>query len=1152
VTLELQSNQQILIIGGGVAGITAALDLADQGHLVHLVERDPSIGGRMAQLDKTFPTLDCSICILAPKMVDVSRHPNINLLTYAEVEEVQPIDNGASFRVKILKKPRYVDPEKCTGCQICFEKCPIKVPSEFDEKMGDRKAIYIPFPQAVPAVATIDQHHCLYFTKGICQVCKKVCPADAINFDQKPEELSSEVSSIIVATGFELLDPATLPQYGYGKFQDVITSLQFERLLCASGPTNGEVLRPTDKTKPKQIVFIQCVGSRNENVKPYCSQICCMYATKEAITTKEHDPEIDITVLYNDLKAAGKNHEDLIRRAEEEFNIKYVKGLPGEILYDSKGNKLIVRYVDTSSGQVETRKADLVVLCPAIVPRKGSEKLAKILGIDRTQHGFFKSLDQINPVQTFVPGIYLCGMCQEPKDISMTVVQACGASALAASRAKVVEAIRGREEVIEREIGREPRIGVFVCRCGINIGSVVDVPDVVEYARKLPYVVFAEEQMFSCSKDSQVRIKEAINDYDLNRIVVASCTPRTHEPLFRETCEEAGLNPYLFEMVNIREQVSWVHPHKPEAATGKAKELVRMGIARGRLLKPLKRMEVDVTPVVMVIGAGISGLTAAKAIADNGFEVLLVEGREKIGGRLREWYKLPFEKLEASEVLTPIMEAVNNHEKIGILTSTEVVEVCGSIGDFEVKAVREGKEKSFKVGAIVVATGSEELKPKGLYGYGVYPNVQTISEYRKLLDKNVPKDEGDVAFILCAGAREQEGRTYCSAVCCPEAIDCALKLKEKSPETNVWILYRDIRMPFDTEEQYKKAREQGITFLRYELSDLPSVKKLGKEDRLSVTVYETTIGSRLKLDVNKVVLATPQIPLESNADVSTMLKVPLDQNGFFLEAHPKLRPVDFATDGIYLCGGAHSPMDMDERVSQGLAASSRVLINLMKGRIFTEPITAEVDPSLCIGCANCEAVCNYGAIEIINHVSHANPILCKGCGVCAVECPAQAITMNHFTDDQIRVMIEEALKEVAEEELKILAFFCNWCAYAGVDTAGVSRFRYPTPVRIIRLMCTGRVEPLHILKAFELGADGVLVGGCYIKNCHYVSGNLRAEKRVEALRKQLKEIGINPERLKIEWFSAGEGKKIAEYLDAFTKKVHELGPNLIKMLQVKK
>jgi len=1142
-------TQQILVIGGGIAGITSALDLADQGHIVHLVEREPSIGGRMAQLDKTFPTLDCSICILAPKMVEVSRHPNINLITYAEVEEVKPLNYGNYFRVKIKQKPRYVDAEKCTGCQICIEKCPVKVASEFDENLTTRKAIYIPFPQAVPAVASIDPAHCLYFTKNVCRVCQKFCPAHAVDFTQKSKILELEVASIIVATGFELLDPSILPNYGYGKFSDVITSLQFERLLCASGPTNGEVLRPSDNKKPKEIVFIQCVGSRNENVKPYCSQVCCMYATKEAITAKEHHPEVEITILYNDLKAMGKNHEALINRAKGEFKINYVKGLPGEVLLDSKDKKLTVRYSDMSSGEVQTSKADLVVLCPAIIPSEGSKALHSVLGIDVDEWGFFKSSSKLHTVESKVPGIYLCGVCQDPKDISSSVVQASGAASLAASRAEVIKVIDTGLNDVGKKILSEPRIGVFVCSCGINIGSVVDVPAVTDYARNLPNVVFSSEQMFTCSQDSQEIIKEAIDEQNLNRVVVASCTPRTHEPLFRKTCEEAGLNPYLFEMVNIREHDSWVHPQTPDLATEKAKELVRMGVARARLLRPLAKMEIDVKPTALVIGAGVSGLVAAKTIADNGFKVKLVEKKENLGGRLLDGHKIAFEDLEPGEILDPLIDAVNRHENIEVLSSTEIKEVTGSLGDYNVKSVNNGEESSFKVGVIVLATGSDELEPEGIFGYGSFSEVKTLSEFRELLDEK-KNPEGDAAFILCAGAREKEGRTYCSAVCCSAALDAALKLLKRNSKSRVWVLYRDIRMSFDSESHYKMAREKGIIFLRYD-SDHPPILDKTTNGRLSITVYENLMRKRISFPVDHLILATPMIPPEDNAKLSSILKVPLDSNGFYLEAHPKLRPVDFATDGIYLCGAAHSPISVAESITQGLAAACRALIPLMKRRVFIEPIVAEVDPCYCIGCANCEAVCNYGAVEIKENVSHINTTLCKGCGVCAVECPAQAITMHHFTDEQIDVMIEEALMEPSlKDEVKILAFFCNWCAYAGADTAGVSRFHYPSPIRIIRVMCTGRVEPLHIIKAFQLGVDGVLVGGCHVNDCHYISGNLRAKDRVERLREQLQEIGVEPDRLKIEWFSAGEGKKVSIILEEFVEKVRELGPTPLKVLKV--
>jgi len=1142
----VDEKEQFLVIGGGISGIQASLDLAEQGHTVYLVERGPTIGGKMAQLDKTFPTLDCSICILAPKMVEVSRHPNIRLISYAEIKRVQSINNGEFFEVEIVSKARYVNEEACNGCRLCVEKCPVKVPCEFNAGLGYRKAIYISFPQAVPAIATIDKEHCLFFTKGICQICKKICPAEAVTFEQKPAELTIKVKGIIVATGFELIDPSILPQYGYGSFSDVLVSLQYERLICASGPTRGEILKPSDKTKPKTIVFIQCVGSRNEEVKPYCSQICCMYATKQAIITKEHDPEIDIYVLYNDLRAIGKNHEEFIRRAMEEFQIKYVKGLPGEVLEDPNTGKLIVRYADLLGGDVKSIQTDIVVLCPAVLPSTGNKQLAKILGIKTDDYGFFESADPINSVVSSVQGIYLCGMCQAPKDISSSITQASAAISNAIARTTFVGAPKVGLEVKERVIEPEPRVGVFVCDCGFNISATVKVPEVVNYVKTLPNVTYAEERTFACSKDSQVQIKRAIDTYKLNRIVVAACTPRTHEPLFRKTCEEEGLNPFLFEMANIREHNSWVHDEIPEA-TKKAKDLVRMSVERSKLLHPLRKFETKVTPAIAVIGAGLSGLIAAKAVADKGFNVYLIERDEDVGGRLKHQYGISFGDIPAEDVLSSLIALVKAHEKITILTSTELKEVRGSIGNFEVLVTHGGKEETLKTGAIIVATGSEELRPNGIYGYGEYTTVYTLSEFRLMLRNNKVEPGERIAIILCVGSREKEGRTYCSSVCCAEAIDLAVKMKMRYPDSSVCILYRDVRLPFDWEKYYRKAKEEGILFIRYDQDMPPNVKSLGSGGKLNVKVFDQLAKLEVELQVDKVVLANPIVPQEGNSKIASILKIPLNNHGFFLEAHPKLRPIDFENDGIYLCGTAHSPQGLFDCVTQAFASASRALIPLMKQTVYSEAIIAEANADKCINCGNCEAVCEYGAIRLEGFISRVNPLLCKGCGVCAVECPAEAITMHHFTDDQISVMIKEALREpAAPTELKILSFFCNWCAYAGADMAGVSRFKYSPTIRIIRVMCTGRVEPAHILQAFLLGADGVLIGGCHPGDCHYISGNLRAEKRVKLVKKWLKDAGMNPERLRLEWVSAGEGLKLATIAEEFTAQIQKLGPNSLR------
>jgi len=425
-------SNSVLIVGGGIAGIQASLDLANRGTKVYLVEKTPSIGGRMAQLDKTFPTLDCSICILAPKMIECFRHPNISMLTYSEIKEVS--GEEGNFKVKVVQKPRYVVAEKCTGCGTCMEKCPVRVPNEFDMGLGSRKAIYMPFKQAVPLVATIDVDSCLYFTKGICKVCQKVCPSAAIDYEQAPKETTLNVSSIILATGFDIFDPSTMKEYGYGRFKNVVHSMEFERLICASGPTGGHLVRPSDGKEPKSVVFVQCVGSRSQHGEfPYCSSVCCVYATKESILVKDHMSTTEVYIMYMDLRAVGKGFQEFVDRAKSQYDVKYIMAHPGGIAEDPNTKSLQIYYEDTKTGDMKRLNADMVVLCPALVPREDNKKIAEATGVGLDDYCFFKSKNQLTaPVDTNIPGIFICGYCQSPKDIPESVAQASGAAARAA------------------------------------------------------------------------------------------------------------------------------------------------------------------------------------------------------------------------------------------------------------------------------------------------------------------------------------------------------------------------------------------------------------------------------------------------------------------------------------------------------------------------------------------------------------------------------------------------------------------------------------------------------------------------------------------------------------------------------------------------
>ncbi|MFX0022671.1 MAG: hydrogenase iron-sulfur subunit [Candidatus Hermodarchaeota archaeon] len=1141
-------NSNIMVIGGGISGIEAALSLGEQGYKVILVEKTPSVGGRMAQLDKTFPTLDCSICILAPKMVEVSRHPNVELLAYSEIKEV----NGevGNFTVKVLKKSRYVDWDVCTGCGQCMEKCPMKkIPSEFEEGMGNRTAIYIPFPQAVPRKAVIDAEKCLYLTKNACKLCEKECEAGAINWDMKDEIVEYNVASIICATGYDQLDPSVLDRYHYGEYPNVITAMQYERLLSASGPTEGELLRPSDKEHAHNIGFVSCVGSRNMDLCSYCSKFCCMYQTKEGVVTREHAPDTTVTIFFNDTRVIGKNQEEFIERAKEEYNLIYYRGIPGDVRENPENHNLYVKHANLDTGEVEVSEFDLVVLANAVTPRKDAEKLAKILGIEQNDLGFFKTKDSTEDLRSTREGIYVTGSCQSPDDIANSVAKAGGAATLAASHAVPLS---GEETKVELPPLKpvnpkdDPRIGVFICRCGINIAGYMDVPSLVDYAKNLPNVVYSMENKYSCSQLTQDIIKEKIEELDLNRVVVAACTPRTHEPLFQKTIREAGLNEYLFNFVSIRELDSWVHMDDNPKATDKAKDLIRMGVARVAAQKAELKIKGKVIPEAMVVGGGIAGMSAALEIANKGFKVHLVEKEDKLGGQLNSIYKINFDRIDSKEFLEAKLKEFNEQKNINIYLNSEVIDVKGSIGDFKVRIKENngGKDINLNIGTIIAATGAYEYKPGGWYHYGENDNVMTQLELSEKLKNNDLKDGETIVFIHCVGSRQPEGGngvTYCSLICCSESIRHALYVRETYPNSTIYVLYRDIRVGTDEEPYYWKARE-NVNYIRF--NEYPTVEP--NNGKLNVNVKDILTQTDLTIETDKVVLSTPLIP-HNTQKLGEMIKCARDQNGFFLEAHVKLRPVDFATAGIYLAGTCHGPKGIADSISQSRGAAAHALIPLISGEVENEPLVSVVDPALCIACQKCEEVCNFGAIGVNFDddilVSESNPLLCKGCGDCSAACPAGAITMSHFADNQIYPMIREAVKgEYIDERPRIVAFLCNWCSYAGADTCGVSRFQYPTNIRPIRVMCTGRIPKSFILQAFLEGADGVFVGGCHIGDCHYLEGNYDMLQRYNELKDILESVGINSDRYRLEWVSASEGKRFSQVVTEFVDQIKELGP----------
>ncbi|TFF90881.1 MAG: CoB--CoM heterodisulfide reductase iron-sulfur subunit A family protein [Promethearchaeota archaeon] len=1024
----------VLVIGGGIAGIQTSLDLTELGFKVYLVEKTPSIGGRMAQLDKTFPTNDCSLCILAPKMVEVFRNPNIELMTYHEVQEI--IGKAGDFTVKVLKKPRYIDETKCKGCGDCAAKCPkIEAPNPFDMDLGKRKSVYIPFPQAVPPIYLIDPEMCLKLTKGVCGVCEKVCTAEAIDYEQKPQIIELKVGAVVVATGFDMPAKELSSRWGYN-YQNVVSALEYERILCASGPFGGHVLRPSDEDEPEIIAFIQCAGSRDlhENV-PYCSSVCCMYTAKEAIITKEHSEHSQCFVFRHDIRAFGKNFYEFTQRAQEEYGVKYFQTKISTILEDHETNDLIIHYEDLKTGKFNDFRANLVVLATPLVPSKGTSELAEILGIERDHYDFFKEKSYFNKSLSSKDGIFLCGFCQGPMDIPETVADASGVASQVATLLNSVKYTEVKEKVFEIpekvvKITDEPRIGVLICHCGINIGKYVNVPEVRDYIKTLPNVVHCEDNLYSCSSDSQQLIKEIIQEKDLNRFIVASCTPRTHEALFQETCQEAGLNKYLFEMVNIRDQCSWVHMTEKEAATEKAKDLLRMAVAKSRLIKPQKEEKLEIMPTALIIGGGISGMTAALNIADQGFKAYLVEKEAQLGGNLNNLHILYPIQEDASIFLKEVTEKVSKNSNIQVFLESKIKDIKGYIGNYNV-LIEDSKKKitDLKIGTIIVATGAQAYKPKDLFGYDG-KNVITQLELEQKLqadDKAWLDNINRVSFILCANARQKEGITYCSNVCCGVSVKNINILKELKPDLEIILLYRDLQMAKKEFEDYYRNRRKDAIFLRYDLDNLPTVTK--KKDKSEIKVFDTNLQDTIDFETDLIVLATPMIPADNLKELAMMLKVPLDKNGFFLEAHVKLRPLDFATDGIFLCGCAQWPKNIQDSISQANGAAGRASRFLSAGEITTSGLVAEVNPDKCIGCGKCEEVCPYKAIELIDETkefedisiivkkSSINSALCKGCGTCAATCPVGAIMVKHYDFNQINAMIGSYLLEKVKNQL---------------------------------------------------------------------------------------------------------------------------------------
>ena len=1184
----------ILVVGGGISGMQSALDLANSGFKVYLVESSPAIGGKMAQLDKTFPTNDCAMCIVSPKLVELGRHKNVELMTWSTVTDIQ--GEMGDFAVTIKKSPRYVDADKCTGCGACeincpvthspyfpteeegkkkkrsknkatlayqgeiegksplgwsyavdtekckkcgacFRNCPVAairwekgqlaeidqdlcircgmcfnsclpkfgaitisdVPemargmgaalvtrsrsireelgeaedrdclrcgicammctkvmgtgalkltkdgievgrdicracgacvstcpvsfldinelceqpprpllSEFNERQSGRKPIYIKYPQAVPRVPVIDEETCVRLNTGECGTCKSMCDAGAIEYSHEEEEVEIHVGSVILSPGYEVFDAEKRAEFGYGLYPNVVTSLEFERLLSASGPTSGHVVRPSDDTAPKKVAWIQCVGSRDHSCdRDYCSSVCCMYATKEALIAKEHDGNIEPTIFYIDLRAFGKGFDDYAERAKDHHGVRFVRSMVSRVYEDPNSHNLELRYYD-EAGEFVSEDFDMVVLSVGLQISDSTRRFAEKLHINLDRYGFAET-GTFEPLATNRRGIFVSGVFNGPKDIPETVSEAsaaaCNAAAsLAESRGTLIS-----EETfpVERSVdGEDLRIGVFICHCGINIASVVDVARVTEVALTLPGVVYAEHPLYTCSQDSQEHMREVIEEHKLNRLVVAACSPRTHEPLFQETMRQTGMNKYLFDMANIRDQCSWVHQNDKKRATEKAHRLVRMAVANASHAKALEEYEFEVNRNLLVIGGGPAGITAALEAARQGFKVFLVEQEPELGGRIR-FIRRTVDGKDTGRYLSNLISQVEEQPLVKIFKNSIIVETHGYIGNFETEIMTPaGVSRSFKHGATIVATGGLEHRPE-LFGLGENERVMTQIDFEELLEEKTDLAEAfpHIVMMQCVGSRDQDHLNYCSRTCCNQAIKNALAFKRKFPEARVDVLYRDIRSYAHGELNYREARLVGVNFIRFDpQSNIPDVQF--ETEALTVSLMDPSIRRRVVLKPDLLVLSTG-IKATECEELATMLRVPLNTHGFFIEAHAKLRPVDFASEGLFLAGCAHGPKSLSETIAQAQAAVARTVTILSKEKMRMSGVVSEVNPEHCAVCLTCVRACPFG-VPFINseHTAEINPALCQGCGICVAECPAKAITLGRYRDENILGKIE--------------------------------------------------------------------------------------------------------------------------------------------------
>jgi len=1016
------TQPRILVVGAGMAGMTAAHYLAEWSAQVYLVDSAPHIGGAFLLLDHTFTTDSCGLCLALPRQpsycptLSSDFHPHITLLPRTRLVALE--GEPGSFIATLYHEPRYVDPDRCDNCGACAAVCPATQKSIHPAyPCSEQKAIYPPPPRAIPFAYALAPEACLHFspsiggTGGACAACAAVCPHGAIDLEAAPGEERIEVGVVLLAPGFVPFDAARAVEYGWGRCLNVVTNLQFERMLNRSGPTRGRLLRPSDGRTPRRVAFIHCVGSRNAALgRPYCSTSCCMITAKQACLARKAAPEAEVTVFTMDVRTAGKGYEQYFQRVAALPGVTYRRGRPAAVqeLPGSRNLRLL-----TPDGEEEF---DLVVLAVGLGPADGVRELAARTGIALDEYGFILPGDD-GPGTTSRRGIFAAGAGLAPADVPEAVTQAAAAAALAAgvliNKSTNQQTSKSASQQTNQLTDQPSNIGLFLCTCHGTLEETLDFPALVAAGEHLRGVAHVERLEAACEEPGLEAIERAVAEHALNRIVVAGCSPHLYADRFEALMARLGLPTRLLARANVREGAAWAHGRGHAAATAVARGEVEMSVAglRETPYHPFHpRPQETVARRVLVLGGGLAGMTAALTLAGLGVECDLVEREAQLGGNLRERFRT-LEGLDAQALLAETAERVRQAERVRVWTEAELAGWSGVQGDFAAEIRTNGETRLEHYGALIVATGAEPATTTE-YLYGQHPRVLTQRELELQIANSRLQSAicnlQSIVMIQCVESRD-EAHPYCSRVCCAHAVKNALALKSLDPAVEVSILFRDIRMPGMQELYYQQARRLGVRFLRYEPPERPLVEVDG--DRLRVTVRDTLYDETVTLEADLLALSTGIVPRDNRA-LADVLGVGLDEDGFFAEAHPKLRPTDLARPGIFLCGLAYGPRFITETIAQARAAALRAALVVARPAEPRHDI-ATVEADLCSFCGLCVTACPYGArvLDEEERVARVLDHLCQGCGACVAVCPNGASRQPALEPTQALALVDAALNK---------------------------------------------------------------------------------------------------------------------------------------------